>query len=311
VRKVTLKQGTRNEIDSQVQKILRGLGNPQPPLDLEAVFKLQQLDPHYYRTSEDGVVRETISRVKVGAKLFFERPTRIWDAIKAADLKALWIPEQRKILVDGNLHEMKKRWNSAHEIGHSILDWHRDYTFGDDQLTLIESCHVEIEAEANYAAGRLLFMQEHFDQQIMGLKHTLKTLNKLGSDFGNSWTATLYRTVETLDVPSFAVIGSHPRRGTSDERTRHFVTSTPFDGMFPTFSEVDALKILQSFCSYSTKGPLGEKTFALSDARGERWEFSIESFAIPQGDVLTLALLLNKLPTLVAVSDVPGVIADF
>ena len=77
LRKVILTPGTRSEIDIQVEKIIRGLGYPQPPLDLDAVFKLQQLDPQYYRTSDDGVVRETISRVKVGAKLLFERPTRI------------------------------------------------------------------------------------------------------------------------------------------------------------------------------------------------------------------------------------------
>ena len=96
MRKVILTPGTRSEIDIQVEKIIRGLGYPQPPLDLDAVFKLQQLDPQYYRTSDDGVVRETISRVKIGAKLFFERPTRIWEAIKAANLKALWIPENSR-----------------------------------------------------------------------------------------------------------------------------------------------------------------------------------------------------------------------
>jgi hypothetical protein len=89
---------------------------------------------------------------------FFERPTRIWEAIKTANLKALWIPEQKRILVDDDLHAMKKRWSFAHEIGHSILDWHRDFTFGDDQLTLVEGYHIDLEAEANYATGRLLFL---------------------------------------------------------------------------------------------------------------------------------------------------------
>lgn len=70
---------------------------PAPPLDLEAVFKLQQLDPQFYRTSEDGVVRETISRVKVGAKLFFEKPTRIWDAIRVASYLFL-APSRKKAL---------------------------------------------------------------------------------------------------------------------------------------------------------------------------------------------------------------------
>lgn len=295
--KVVLKPGTRNEIDLQTEKVLRGLGNPEPPLDLEAVFRLQELDPQYYRTSEDGVVRETISRVKVGAKLFFERPIRIWDAIKAADLKALWIPDQKKILIDGDLHELKKRWTGAHEIGHSILEWHRDFTFGDDHLTLTEGCHVELEAEANYAAGRLLFLQGRFDQHVKGIRHTLRSLNHVAGDFGNSWSSTLYRTVETLDIPAFAVIGGHPRRRKTQEKARHFITSAPFDVMFPTFIDSNAVGILQSYCSFSTRGPLGDSTFPLTDTNGEDWEFTIESFAIPHGDVLTLALLLKKLPT--------------
>lgn len=120
----------------QVAKLLRGLGRPEPPLNLDAVFALQKLDRQFYRTSEDGVVRETVSRVKVGAKLLFDRPMRIWDAIRPADLRALYVPEHRTILVDATLHDMKKRWSSAHEIGHSILEWHGDYTFGDDSITL-------------------------------------------------------------------------------------------------------------------------------------------------------------------------------
>jgi len=265
------------------------------------VFKLQQLDPLYYRTSEDGVVRETISRVKVGTKLFFERPTRIWEAIKTANLKALWIPEQKRILVDGDLHAMKKRWNFAHEIGHSIIDWHRDFTFGDDPFTLVEGYHIDLEAEANYAAGRLLFLQDLFNQHVNGVQHTLKSLNKVADDFGNSWTSTLYRTVEILDVPSFAIIGSHPVRKNSEEKTRHFITSAPFDALFPSFGEAEALKVIRSYCSYSTRGPLGECAFPLVDARGEQWEFMIESFALPYGDVLTLAILLKKLPIQIVV----------
>jgi Zn-dependent peptidase ImmA (M78 family) len=300
LRKVILTPGTRNEIDIQVEKIIRGLGRPEPPLDLDAVFRLQQLDPQYYRTSEDGVVRETISRVRVGAKLFFERPTRIWEAIKTANLKALWIPEQKRILVDDDLHAMKKRWSFAHEIGHSILDWHRDFTFGDDQLTLVEGYHIDLEAEANYAAGRLLFLQDHFHEHVKGVQHTLKSLNKVADGFGNSWTSTLYRTVEILDVPAFAIIGSHPVRKNSDEKMRHFITSAPFDTLFPSFDEAEALKVMRTYCKYTTRGPLGECTFALADVSGERWEFTIESFALPHGDVLTLATLLQKMPIQIA-----------
>lgn len=299
MRNVRLPEETTKEIDAQVAKLLRGLGRPTPPLNLEAVFALQKLDPQFYLTSEDGVVRETLSRMKIGAKLLFERPTRIWDAIRQADLRALYVPEFRTILVDGNLHDMKKRWSSAHEIGHSILEWHGDYALGDDLLTLEASCHEIIESEANYAAGRLLFLQEQFTERILGQEHTLASLKDIAKDFANSWTATLYRAVETLDVPAFAVIGSHPKRR-GDEKTRYFVTSPSFCAWFPTFTETEALAVLSSFCSYSTRGPLGEKTFALSDARGERHEFAIESFALYQGDVLSFARYTRKLPTLMS-----------
>ena len=120
LRKVILTPGTRNEIDIQVEKIIRGLGHPEPPLDLDAVFKLQQLDPQYYRTSEDGVVRETISRVKIGTKLIFERPTRIWDAIKTANLKALWIPERALSRQPAHAHYRtgRERRRRSNDHGH-------------------------------------------------------------------------------------------------------------------------------------------------------------------------------------------------
>jgi hypothetical protein len=72
--------------------------------------------------------------------------------------------------------------------------------------------------------------------------------------------------------------------------------------MFPEFTETAALAVAQRFCSYATKGPLGEGTFVISDARGDSWEFTMESFAIPQGDVLTLAVISQKLASQVVVS---------
>jgi len=297
---VQLSVGTVDEIEKQVAKILRGLGNPEPPLDLDAVYKLLQLDPQFYRTSEDGVVRETISRVRVGAKLIFENPIRIWDAIKKADLKALYIPAQRRILIDGTLHELKKRWNGAHEVGHSILDWHQDYSLGDDQLTLLSFCREQIEAEANFAAGRLLFMQQRFDQEVKGQKHSLKGIEKIGKAFGNSWTSTLYRTVETLDVPAFAIIGSHPHHS-NEAPVRHFVFSPAFALLFPSFQETEAEGILRGYCKWTKRGPLGESEFILSDARGDRHRFVIESFGIYQGDVLTLAQYAGRASSIIAV----------
>jgi hypothetical protein len=85
---------------------------------LDAVFELLASDRQYYTTSEDGVVRETISHVRVGAKLVFKDPIRILDAIRKLHLQALYVPKQRRLLIDKSSHAMKKRWNGTHAVVH-------------------------------------------------------------------------------------------------------------------------------------------------------------------------------------------------
>ncbi|MFX9158128.1 hypothetical protein ABTN80_21265, partial [Acinetobacter baumannii] len=57
--------GTRTvaDIDAQVVKVLRGLGNPEPPIDLAVVRDLLRLDRQYYSTTDDGLLRETVSKL--------------------------------------------------------------------------------------------------------------------------------------------------------------------------------------------------------------------------------------------------------
>ena len=45
----------RQKIDRRVDKILRDLGNPEPPLRLEDVRELLRLDLGYYQTESDGL----------------------------------------------------------------------------------------------------------------------------------------------------------------------------------------------------------------------------------------------------------------
>jgi hypothetical protein len=86
--------------DTQVAKILRGLGNPDLPLNLEAVRTIQKLDRQFYSSTDDSAVREFVSRVKVGGKLLIEKPSRILDLIRKFDLKALYVPDYNRILLD-------------------------------------------------------------------------------------------------------------------------------------------------------------------------------------------------------------------
>src|SRR5688572_17673809 len=88
----------RAEVDAQVAKILRGLGNPTPPLDLLQVRDLLRLDLGYYSSTDDGALREFVSRLMVAGKLLVERPSRLRDFVKKFDLKALFVPDRQQIL---------------------------------------------------------------------------------------------------------------------------------------------------------------------------------------------------------------------
>src|SRR5262249_47913482 len=150
---------TKLDIDGRIDRVLRGLGNPEPPLRLEEVRELLKLDLGFYTADDPSLAREVISRIRVGAIQVFNRPSVIIDAIRTFSLKALYLPDRKRIMLDSSVPKLKHRWNEAHEIGHSLLPWHEEMMHGDNEHTLSKSCMEHIEAEANFAAGRLLFFR--------------------------------------------------------------------------------------------------------------------------------------------------------
>jgi len=75
--------------------------------------------------------------------------------------RAFFLPDEKRILINDNLHKLKYRWIEAHEVGHSLLPWHEGAILGDNAQTLQPNCHTQMEAEANFAAARLLFLRDH------------------------------------------------------------------------------------------------------------------------------------------------------
>jgi hypothetical protein len=89
-----IKEKTAQDIDGRIERVLRGLGNPEPPLRLEEVRELLKLDISYYTADDPGLLQETVSRIRVATIQVFQRPTLVWDAIKKFSLQALWVPDQ-------------------------------------------------------------------------------------------------------------------------------------------------------------------------------------------------------------------------
>jgi hypothetical protein len=295
VRNRFLPDRQRAEIDGQISKILRGLGNPDPPLDLEQVRTLLRLDVGYYSSTDDGALREFVSRVRVAGKLFIERPTRILDVVRKLDLKAVFVPDGQRILLDSAQPEIKWRWNEAHEVIHSVLPHHQALMHGDDLFNLNPGCHIEIEHEANYGAGRLLFLQDRFSEFALGAgRPTFAVVKAAQREFGNTMTSSLWRLVEALDVPALGMVGPHPKyRDGGPEACKYFIRSRAFEAEFSRFSETDVVRIIRGYATWSKRGPLGSAEAVVRDDNGDEHLFSFETFYNGH-EALTLAVFSRR-----------------
>jgi len=272
------------DIQGQVDKVLRGLGNPEPPLDLRHVRELLKLDRQFYSSTNTGPLRESVSRVKVGAKQLAMRPTLILDVVRKAGLRALWIPDRRRILIDENIPDLKKRHAEAHEITHSITPHHGLFLFGDDQETLRRSCHEKLEAEANFGSGQLLFLRGRFVEEAHDLPCTLATVQDLAKKFGNTITMTLWRVVEEApdDALIFGIVSVHPKLLADDfdpqAPCRYFIESPAFKRQFGNVTEVAAFEAIQSYATRARGGSLGEGEVVFTGRDGQRHVFHMETF---------------------------------
>ncbi len=295
MRNILLRRSTAADIESQVNKILRGLGNPEPPLNLDDVRQLLRLDRGYYSTGNDSVLREKISRLAVAGVQIIERPTLLLDAVRKFDLRALYLPDRKRILLDKSQPTPKQRWNEAHEIGHSILPWHADLMLGDHAQSLTPDCHAQVEAEANYTAGQLLFLQDRFLTAANDSTPTLDAVRALKGGFGNTHTTTFWRFIEGAhtSVPMMGMIGAHPRRLSANFNAnkpfRYVIESPAFVAGFESVKGEELHRAISSYCGGQRAGPLGSAEVVLTDKNGERHVFHFETFSNTY-DCLTLAV---------------------
>ena len=298
-----------NDIDRRVERILYGLDDPEPPLRLVDVRELLKLDREFYTADNPTVVKEVISRMRVAGIQVYKRPTLLIDAIKKSSLKALYLPDRKRILLDEALPKLKHRWNEAHEIGHSIIPWHHEVMLGDNRLTLSQDCQEHVEAEANFAAGRLLFLRDRLGDEAKSLEPSIATIQQLRKTFGNTLSTTLYRFVESVgdNLPIVGMITCHPhvsrRPETFDplDPCRHFIRSLAFLQQFRTISEAQLFSALAGYCGAQRGGPLGGDDLLLTDDNGEHHVFYFETF-FNQYDALTLGTYIQPFQRTVPIS---------
>lgn len=290
----------KQDIRQQVSRILKDLDNPEPPLSLPLVRELLKLDLQYYSSTNTTHVQEVTHRLRVAGKQIASRPMILFDAIKKAKLSALWVPDAKRILIDEEVPDLKHRWIEAHEITHSVTPWHQQFLFGDTEYTLDPACHAIVEAEANFGAGRLLFLEDRFAHEARDVELNFSNIRSLAKRYGNTITSTLWRIVEDREpnLPVFGMITVHPRHPTigateSGKPVQHFIRSSGFSRQFPNVSPRDAYRVLSRNASFNKAGPIVDMEHTFVDSNGNRFDFRIESFSNSHA-LLTYGVMLRQ-----------------
>jgi len=188
-------------------------------------------------------------------------------------------------LVDRDLHKLQYRWAEGHEIGHSIIWWHKDYLMGDSDQELSPACHAVIEAEANYACGRLIFFQDRFVKDTMSLPVCMESVVTLHKRYGNTLKSTFWRFIES-HRGSKAIVGmitGHPHLTDSNfdpvKPCKYTIQSPLFRQKFSGTTELQLFSAIRSYCPrWKKRGPMGSGEVALCDSNGDKHEFVFESF---------------------------------
>lgn len=291
----------KRDIRAQVDRLLRDLSNPEPPLRLPDVRALLAIDLQYYRSSDPGLISELTHRFNVFVrKSIPDLGRHLLSALAKSRLCAFWVPEASRILVDMDVPEPKHRWLEAHEIIHSITPWHRNFLLGDNLQTLDPTCHASLEAEANYGAGRLLFLQDRLAAEARDLALSFDSIKLLSKRYHNSIISTFWRAVEDRDPdqPVFGMVSVHPLHADIGQHDgpnpwRYYIRSAAFRAQFPAVQPEHAFGLVTQYAGHRRTGPVFTATHALRDARGDGWEFQLESFSTKYA-LLTLGFPVQR-----------------
>ncbi len=294
-----IRERDRASIEARVAKLLKELGNPEPPLRLEDVRFLLEINLGYFQHDNAGVMQRLAHRLKVAGHQLANRPWLLIDAVKRLDLRALWVPDQKFIMIDEKQPEAKWRWLEAHEMGHKLCDWHGPFLFGDTKFTLSPECHLKLEAEANYTAGQLLFLGDKFRSEASDVQMSFSSVKQLQGRYKNSLTTTLWRFIEQRghQQPIVGLISCHPhpskRTASGDEFCRHFIQSPAFATRFSKINGLSLFHQVAGYCKPQKGGLVGEDELELQDDDGDTHRFQFETF-FNQYDALTIGWHVSK-----------------
>lgn len=278
----------RADINAHVARLLRDLGNPEPPLRLEIVRELQELDLTYYSKSDLNLLDEMAHRAKMAGHKISSTAKSMREVVNGFRLKGLLMLKEgdKRIFIDDDVVSLKRRFVIAHEILHDLLPWHRSLLIGDNESTLNPTFHQAMEAEANYGGRRLIFMGDQFQREALDCSFEWKTIAKFKERYGNTLTTTLWQMVCERDPehPAFGLISRHPYHPdicpkAGNDNVAYFPRSRGLIERFPSLSHDIAFSAVVEHATRRKRGPVGEGESVFYDANGDAHLFEMYSFS--------------------------------
>jgi transcriptional regulator with XRE-family HTH domain len=136
----------------------------------------------------------------------------------------------REVWVQPAMHELRKRFVTAHEIGHDMLPWQRDaIAYLDDAERLCPDVRIDFEREANQAAIELLAQGNMLNKEADDSQLTADMLSELSSKYQISLQAVFRRAIEGSKQQGAVLIQF--RSGGRLGRT-HLYSSATFESRF-------------------------------------------------------------------------------
>lgn len=134
-----------------------------------------------------------------------DQPASLRSALKKlqarSKLLGMLSVKKKTIYVDPDLPSVRKRFTTAHEIGHYALPWQNESFHLEDQGTLAPTTRIIFEREANAFAGELMFGAGRFNTEADSEAPSIATPLALASEYGASAAATIRQYVEHSGRP--------------------------------------------------------------------------------------------------------------
>ena len=138
------------------------------------LIKFEGLDYEEYNLNEKGFLKKLTRGIKKISKI----------------VRAALVPREKVVLIDLHLHNAKKPFGQAHELGHQKIPEHRKILYVCSEADLNPKTRLEMEFEANIYASETLFpahlMNNIYQKYPLSLETVLFLKNVSGASIHSS-----------------------------------------------------------------------------------------------------------------------------